>query len=125
MITAHRIGLALALAAGLTLGGCAKLQRDFAHGWMATFTPAPELQKYATHRHKTRVFRYAPRPAREVIDPDLVTGSVTPVAAPQSVLAACKQRLYLETATSTEELHAAETACKDVIVNAPIGAASD
>jgi hypothetical protein len=85
----------------------------------------PALAKHAAHRHKTRVVRHAPRLPQGPIDQDLVTGSVTPIAAPitpKTVLEACKQRLYLETATSTEELRAAEVACKDVIVNAPIGA---
>lgn len=112
------------LGAALTLSGCAKGQSGMTQGWMATFSPAPKLHTRASHRHATRVFRQAAKAAPHAIDPDLVTGSVTPIAAPimpKTVLAACKQRLYLETATSTEELRAAEAACKDVIVNAPIG----
>ena len=75
-----------------------------------------------------RVFRHAPRTAQLPVDPDLVTGSVTPIAAPvapSTVLEACKQRLYLETATSTGELRAAEVACKDIIVNQPFGAGAN
>lgn len=128
MITAHRIGLALVLAVGLTLSGCAKLQREMAHGWMATFSPAPKTPTHAVHRHATRVFRHAAKAAPRTVDPDLITGSVTPIAAPvapESVLQACKRRLYLETATSTEELHAAEKACRELIVSQPIGAGAD
>jgi hypothetical protein len=126
MITAHRIGLALALAASVALGGCAKSPSGKAHSWMSMTAPIakPAMAKHTVHRHKTRVVRHAPRATPEVIDPDLVTGSVTPVAAPvapATVLEACKQRLYLETATSTEELRAAEAACKDIIVGQPIG----
>jgi hypothetical protein len=75
-----------------------------------------------------RAARGAPQTAVRAIDPDLVTGSVTPIAAPataQTVLQACQQRLYLDTATSTEELRAAEVACKDVIVNQPIGGSTN
>ncbi len=129
MIRTQLIGLVSVLALGLMLSGCARLQSEMRHGWMATFGPAPNVAKPASHRHKTRVIRRAARPAPKTairaIDPDLVTGSVTPVAAPvapESVLQACKRRLYLETATSTEEIRAAEAACKALIVNQPYGA---
>jgi hypothetical protein len=131
MITTHRMGLALVLTAGLGLSGCGSIPAEIARSWapaVVLHPKAPSPQSHAAHRHKSRVVRHAPRMTPEPIDQDLVTGSVTPVAAPatpKSLLEACKQRLYLETATSTEELRAAEVACKDVIVNAPIGAGAN
>ncbi len=124
MIRLHQSSIALTLAAALSLGGCAKWQASMAHGWMSTVASAPKTVKPTLHRHATRVFRHAPKSAPRTVNPELVTGSVTPIAAPAtpaSVLQACKLRLYLETATSTEELRAAEAACKDIIVNQPFG----
>lgn len=126
MITTHRIGLALALATGLTLGGCGNIPSEIARSWAPAIVAHPKAPTVlrAKHRHQTRVIRQAPKPVRKVVDPELVTGSVTPIAAPatpETMLQACKERLYLDTATSTEELRAAEVACKDIIVNQPIG----
>jgi hypothetical protein len=116
MITMHRIGLVSLLAVGLALNGCAKLQSEMAQGWTATFAPVPKLHRQGAHRHRTRVFQHAGESE--------TTGSVTPIAMPalpENVLQACKRHLYLDTATSTDEIRVAEAACKDIIVNQPIG----
>ncbi len=122
MIRAQRFGLALTLAAGLAVAGCGKIPSQLALGWMTTFAPAPKLQMHPAHRHKTRVQRRA-----RATDPD-ITGSA-PVAAKagpaESAVLACSRRLYLQTATSTEEVRKAEDDCKQLIVNQPFGAGAD
>ncbi len=118
MTSAQRIGLVLALAAGLGLSGCARLQPEMPWGWAAAMAVHPKAPKLAAHRHKTRVARRA-----RVADPD-VTGS-TPVPtkadAAESAVMRCSRKLYLETATSTEQIRAAEVACRQLIVNQPYG----
>jgi len=119
MITLHRIGVSVTLAAALGLGGCAKLQSDVVHGWMATFAPIPKLQAHASHRHQTQDLRTTAK----AVDPE-VTGSATPIAQ-ESALATCNRRLYLQTATSTEDIRVAEEACKQLIVSQPYGAGAN
>ena len=108
MTLAQRFGLALALAAALGLGGCAETLKQ----WDAGFVAVPPV-----HHHQ----RKAQRSAAVVTDPE-VTGSapamVQPVAAESAVMA-CSRKLYLETATSTESIRAAEEVCKQLIVNQP------
>ena len=110
MAMARRIGFALALATTLGLTGCASTMRE----WDAAFVSVP-----ARHHHAAGT----PRHAAAAEDPGATasTTSMEAPAAPESVLEACKRHLYLDTATSTDEVRVTEAACKDIIVNQPIG----
>ena len=98
MTVTGKLQLAVLLAGGLTLGGCACL-RSASDLAVRDFVGAPHLgSHHLGYHHMSR----AARPAAAV--------------SPESELAKCNRGLYVEAPTSPEALRALEDKCRAVIV---------